>query len=177
MPLLRHFDHLNTARFVTFSCFHRYRLLTATPVLNVFIHELNGLRARHNLKLYGYVVMPEHVHLVMWLPDTLRLGAVIGELKSYSAKRVLPLLKFQQARSLDRLTVVRRGIQQTVFWQSRCYDHNCRTCEAVSEKIEYCHNNPVKRGLAAEPGDWLWSSYNWYVGRTDVPIQMDEPDF
>ncbi|MGH8014614.1 MAG: hypothetical protein ACREBV_00290 [Candidatus Zixiibacteriota bacterium] len=42
------------------------------------------------------------------------------------------------------------------------------------EKINYCHNNPVRRGLAFEPSDWRWSSYNWYIGERDVPIEIDE---
>ena len=46
--------------------------------------------------------------------------------------------------------------------------------EIVLEKINYCHNNPVKRGLAREPGDWRWSSYHWYIGKRDVPIEIDE---
>jgi putative transposase len=44
----------------------------------------------------------------------------------------------------------------------------------VKEKIEYCHKNPVTRGLVLTPGDWKWSSYNWYEGQSDVPIRMDD---
>ena len=55
-----------------------------------------------------------------------------------------------------------------------CYDHNCRTLETVLEKINYCHNNPVRAGLVGDPGDWKWSSYGWYQGDIDVPIIMDK---
>ena len=41
------------------------------------------------------------------------------------------------------------------------------------EKIRYCHYNPVKRGLVTDPAEWEWSSYNWYLGETDVPLKMD----
>jgi putative transposase len=176
MTQLRHFDHLNTARFVTFSCFHRFRLLTSPAVIEVFLEELDGVRNRHGLKLYGYVVMPEHVHLVLWPPDTVKLGVVIGQLKSLSARRMLPLLRVQRGTALDRLEVRRSGEGRLVFWQIRCYDHNCRTPEIVREKIEYCHKNPVVRGLVSDPAEWRWSSYNWYLGCTDVPISMDEAD-
>gem|GEM_PF-6924353 len=57
---------------------------------------------------------------------------------------------------------------------TRCYDHNCRSSDKVTEKINYCHNNPVTRGLGSEPGQWRWSSYNWYMGQSDVPLEMDE---
>ncbi len=121
--------------------------------------------------------MPEHVHLVLWLPDKIKLGSVVGELKSKSARRMLPLLIDTRGRPADRLTAHRAGESRLVFWQIRCYDHNCRGPQTVKEKIEYCHKNPVSRGLAKGPEGWRWSSYNWYAGETDVPIAMDEPNF
>lgn len=177
MTDLQHFDHLNTARFVTFSCYHRFRLLTSTNIIQVFVDELTAVRERCGFKLYGYVVMPEHVHLVLWLPDTMKLGSVIGEVKSLSARRMLPLLRSAPGIRTDRLIATRAGESRLVFWQIRCYDHNCRTPDTVREKIEYGHKNPVTRGLVKEPGEWRWSSYNWYAGRSDGPIAMDEPDF
>ena len=174
MPQLRHFDRLNTARFVTFSCYHRHRLLTSVPVINVFLEELDDVRKHHGLKLFGYVVMPEHVHLVLWLPDDLELGKVVGQLKSLSARRMLPILQAERQSSLDRLKTERGNQGRHAFWQIRCYDHNCRSPETVKVKIEYRHKNPVTRGLVQYPGDWRWSSFNWYEGCEDVPLAMDE---
>jgi hypothetical protein len=91
----------------------------------------------------------------------MRLGLVIGEIKSRTAREFFAQSKIGQFGTTR------------VFWEPRCYDHNCRSSESVNEKIEYCHHNPVKRGLVADPGAWKWSSYNWYQGITDVPIQMD----
>jgi putative transposase len=171
MPRLRHWDHLNTARFVTFSCYRRRQLLTAPTVIGVFLETLQLIRTRYAIRLLGYVIMPEHVHLVLHPPDSLKLGPAIGELKSLSASRVIS----------DRLIVLppdsnvhKDGRGRRAFWQPRCYDHNCRTRDTVIEKISYCHKNPVARGLVAEPGQWRWLSYNWYAGVTDVPLLMDE---
>lgn len=172
MPKLRHYDHLDTARFVTFSCFRRHQLLTTPAIVTAFLRSLQSVRERYAIRIFGYVVMPEHVHLVLHPPDGLRLGPVIGEVKSQSAGRII-------AEGLVRLprdcTVVKDGRRRQAFWQPRCYDHNCRTPEAVREKINYCHTNPVVRGLVAESGQWAWSSYNWYAGEEDVPLAMDEP--
>jgi REP element-mobilizing transposase RayT len=73
----------------------------------------------------------------------------------------------------DRLTVKRNSVERRVLWQRRCYDHNCRSETSVWETVEYCHQNPVKRGLAHAAGDWEWSSYRWYKGDRDVPMRMD----
>ena len=77
MPRLRHFDNLNTARFITFSCYHRYRLLTDSSLIGTFVNELDRIRTRWCLKLFGYVIMPEHVHLVLLPPDGVAMGRVM----------------------------------------------------------------------------------------------------
>ena len=59
-----------------------------------------------------------------------------------------------------------------MFWDKRCYDHNCRSPQTVVEKIRYCHNNPVTRGLVSDPAEWKWSSYNAQLGRPDVPLTV-----
>ena len=118
--------------------------------------------------------MPEHIHLVLHPPDGLALGMVIGQLKSLTARKVFGDGLLDPALTRTRLSKVVDGAARSVLWQRRCYDHNCRTPEKVTEKINYCHNNPVKRGLVGSPGDWIFSSYRWYSGASDVPLEMDE---
>jgi putative transposase len=162
MVKLRHYDNLGTARFVTFSCYRRLPALNDCLAKKKLIECIDEVRQRHSFRLLGYVVMPEHVHLVLHPSDGMRLGLVVREIKSLSARR------YFAKRSAGPPTGKR------VFWQLRCYDHNCRTQESTLEKINYCHNNPVKRGLVGSPGEWYWSSYNWYKGMPDVPLKMDE---
>ena len=170
MPRLRHYDHLNMARFVTFSCYRRHKLLVAPAVIRVFLETLQLTRLQHGLKILGYVVMPEHVHLVVYPPESLKLGPVIRALKSKSASTII-------SDELQKLPgdcrISKDGRERWAFWQPRCYDHNCRTPDTIVEKINYCHNNPVKRGLVTSPGDWRWSSYNWYDGKLDAPVEID----
>ena len=174
MTKLRHYDNLGTARFITFCCYHRYQLLNETLAKKSFIRNLIKIREKYNIKLYGYALMPEHVHLVLYPPDDLRLGKVIGQLKALTSREMLAYMRNRQSGLLEKLRVVRGGREICTFWQRRCYDHNCRTSEIVNEKIEYCHKNPVVRGLVKSPEDWIWSSYNYYLGNDDVPIRMDD---
>ncbi len=188
MPKLRHYDHLNTARFVTFSCYRRLPLLTSDAVIQTVVDELAAVRTRHQFRLLGYVIMPEHVHLVIHPRPDSKLGLVIAEFKSRSAARIIGAAKTHLKGGApgnlkggapglvlsEECRIVRAGKSRYAFWKARCYDHNCRTPATVVEKINYCHNNPVKRGLVAQPGDWWWSSYGWYYGRADVPITIDE---
>ena len=170
MPKLRHYDHLNTARFITFCCYRRHQFLVQPSVCHVLIEWLEQIRRQHEIKILGYVLMPEHVHFVLHPPDTVKLGPVIGQFKSKTASAIIS----RQLLNLPPDSIIRKeGRERHAFWQPRCYDHNCRSPETVLEKISYCHMNPVKRGLVKEPGEWRWSSYNWYEGRQNVSITMD----
>jgi hypothetical protein len=47
-------------------------------------------------------------------------------------------------------------------WQRKGYDMNIWTLKKRDEKLNYMHDNPVKRGLVKQPGDWPWSSWRFY---------------
>jgi len=67
-----------------------------------------------------------------------------------------------------------RGVRGAV-WQGRYFDYIPRQVRDFWEKLEYIHRNPLEAGLAAEPGQWKWSSENFYRRRGSVPIPVDEP--
>lgn len=123
--------------------------------------EIDRARTILGFRVLAFVFMPEHVHLVVWPPEGMKLGLVIGGIKARSARR------FFAGTGIGP----RGGVR--VFWQRRCYDHNCRTPETTREKINYCHTNPVRRELVDDPGKWRWSSYNAYRGEKDVPLTVD----
>jgi len=87
MTKLKHYDDLGTARFVTFSCYHRLPSLNHPKAKEIVIEELNLARDKHGFRLLGYVLMPDHVHLVLFPPDGMKLGLVIREIKSRSGRR------------------------------------------------------------------------------------------
>jgi putative transposase len=161
MTKLRHFDNEGTARFVTFCCYRNLPFLQDDRAKRILIEEIEQARVKHGFRLFAYVIMPEHVHMVIHPPEGMRLGLVIGEIKSRSARRLL---------AQDRLLASEKT---RVFWMRRCYDHNCRTLETTLEKIRYCHNNPVNRGLVTDPAVWIWSSFGCYHGATDVLLAVD----
>ena len=173
MNQLKRFNDLNTARFITFSCHHNYNLFKTSQTKNIFVINLNQLKNKHRCKLYGYVVMPNHVHLVLHPPAKDRLSIFIGVLKSMTAREIISLWRSKNLDIFTKLQVNKDGKSRFAFWQRRYYDHNCRTNEAVIEKINYCHNNPVRKGLVEEPSQWPWSSYRWYKGMNKVAIEMD----
>jgi len=174
MDRLKHYDKLGTARFLTFSCHRRMNLFLDPEAINLFIKSLDWIRKKYRLQLLGYVVMPNHVHLVIYPQEEVPLGRVIGDLKAHSAYHIINQWKSNHHQILRKMEVTRNNKSVYAFWQRRCYDHNCREIKIVREKIVYCHNNPVRAGLVSAPDEWLWSSYRWYQGDRNGPISIDD---
>lgn len=174
MARFHHYDNLNTARFVTVSCYRRQQLLTDITRITILLEEIDHARTKHAFRLFGYVIMPEHIHLVLHPQEGAKLGSIIGEIKSKSARRVFDCMRDSGIPIPKSLMVSRDGVTRPAFWQRRCYDHNCRTRETTIEKIAYCHNNPVKRNLVKAPEEWRWSSAGWYAGVREAPLRIDE---
>ena len=168
MTRLTHYDDFNTARFITFSCYQRFRYLKSAAARNIVVEELTHLRVEREIRLLGWVIMPDHMHLVLWPPRGVRLGTVLGQMKARMALKILR----QLPEDLHR----QRANGRTAVWQRRCYDHNCRSREIVRVKINYCHMNPVRAGLVSRPDEWPWSSYRWYAGFPDPLIEIDMVD-
>jgi putative transposase len=106
--------------------------------------ELESVRQDHGFVVAGYVVMPEHAHLLVSEPRTGQLSAV------------LQVFKQQVSRKLKRPEDIR-------FWQRRYYEFNVWNQDKTIEKLKYMHRNPVRRGLVANPQDWPWSSFRHYL--------------
>ncbi|MCH9032024.1 MAG: transposase [candidate division Zixibacteria bacterium] len=173
MPKLRHFDNLGTARFITFSCHNQLPLLEPDSAKETFLRELDSSRTKHEFKILAYVIMPQHVHLLIDPVNEMELGRVIGEIKSRSAREIVAKLRRNDVTVLENLRTQKGGEERISFWKPRCYDHNCRSNDTIIEKTTYCHNNPVKRGLVSSPDEWRWSSYGAYIGESDFAVQID----
>ena len=133
MTRLKHYDNLGTIRFITFSCHRRLQLLMDDYIRMIIIENLKQIREKYRIKLYGYVIMPEHIHLVIYPPGKEKVGLIIGELKSNSAYYALGYMKKYGDTLLNKLTAVKDGKPKLSFWQKRCYDHNCRSIDTVKD--------------------------------------------
>lgn len=143
------FEEKGLPRFITFSCDGRRNLFTDPDLMDIFVDQLSVTKDRFSLNIYAWVLMPNHVHLVL-LCDTeiATVTSVLTALKTRTAERVLPLLRQRFPQSmLPRLWLRGSG-----------YDRVIRNAEDLAEKAAYIEMNPVRKGLAAEPGAYRWSS-------------------
>ena len=140
---LRRYQHTHDLHFITFSCYRRQTLLDSVPARNLFETALERTRLGYQFFVTGYVIMPEHVHLLLSEPRRSTLEADIQALKQSVARRLV-------------------GPGEH-FWQRRYYDFNVWTEKKCVEKLRYIHRNPVTRGLVEHPEDWAWSSFRHYL--------------
>jgi putative transposase len=159
---LKRFYGQRHLHFITFSCYRRLPILGTGRRRTAFLKTLEEVRIRYGFKVVGYVVMPEHVHLLMSEPDRADPSVVMQVLKQRFARRIRPRKKQDIAVGQGELWPLTQPIDKAV-WQRRFYDFNVWSPAKRTEKLRYMHNNTVKRGLASAPGEWIWSSYRYYA--------------
>jgi putative transposase len=158
------FGHLH---FITFSCYQRFPLLGSHRRRDLFLRALEATRLKYGMLVMGYVVMPEHVHLLVSEPGRRDLSVAIKALKQGVARRVLRRLRGAGCQR----PLFADGAPER-FWQARFYDFNVWSAKKRTEKLRYIHRNPVKRGLVAGPELWRWSSFRHYAYGEAGPVAI-----
>jgi putative transposase len=151
--------------FITFSCYRRIKLLAAPEARDSFEHELERVRRWYGCFITGYVVMPEHVHLLISEPERGKLSLVIQMLKQITSRK--SRTAHPPAKCAGRVG------QPAQFWQVRYYDFPVWTEKKRIEKLRYIHRNPVTRGLVARPEDWKWSSFVHYLTGVEGTVEIE----
>ena len=151
---LHRYQQTGDLHFVTFSC-HRRRPLLKTPQSRQVVEAtLERVRAWYGARIIGYVIMPEHVHLLVSEPERATLSVAIQMLKQIVGRKLSPSDK-------------------TSFWQRRYYDRNIHSTKERVNALRYIHRNPVKRGLVELPEEWPWSSFLHHATGVKGPVEIE----
>lgn len=151
---LQRIQQAKCLHFLTFSCHHRDPLLSDPRSRDLFEHTLERVRQWYGFFICGYVIMPEHVHLLISEPERRTLAQVLQMLKQNTAHQL-------------------HTPEGSPFWLPRYYDFNVWSEDKKVEKLRYMHRNPVKRGLVERPEDWLWSSFRHYATGIGGPVEIE----
>ena len=152
---LQRFPQAHCLHFITCSCYHRAPLLATHRARRTFEETLEKVRQWYGFYITGYVVMPEHFHLLLSEPERGNLAVA------------LQMLKQNTSRQLRKYSI------EGHFWQERYYDFNVWSEAKRVEKLRYLHRNPVKRGLVERPEDWAWSSFQHYISGIDGLVEIE----
>ena len=173
-PLKRYYGQ-GDLHFVTFSCYRRRPLLGTVRSRVCFLKILDQVRSKRSFLLLGFVVMPEHVHLLVSEPPGSNPSIALQVVKQEVSRRLRKEYRLPSESQVGRKFAEARTAEEH-FWQRRFYDFNVWSEKKFREKLEYMHANPVKRGLVEHPKDWPWSSWGHYaLGETGL-IRVDSLD-
>jgi putative transposase len=155
--------------FLTWSCYRRRARLGSGRARNLFVKILDEVRQRYRFRLVGFVVMPDHVHLLISEPERGTPSTVVQVLKQRFSRL---MRRRKRARSNLQLPLWKEE-EAPRFWQRRFYDFDVWSEKKKGEKLHYMHNNAVKRGLVTHPKQWPRSSFTFYFGKGDCLLKID----
>ncbi len=165
--LKRYYGH-DYLHFLTCSCYHRQPWLASPRRRDLFLQILEQVRQRYAFVVIGYVVMPDHIHLLISEPERGTYSTVMQVLKQRYARRVLGSKK----RNPEQGELWAEQPQHV--WQRRFYDFHVWSERKWVEKLRYMHRNPVKEGLVEEPEQWEWSSYRSYASGEEGRVKINQ---
>jgi putative transposase len=152
----RVYDEEGHGHFLTFSCYKRRRLLNLDRPKEIVVEILASELYKRDGKCYGFVIMPDHVHALVWFSQTGELTVFVKQWKqrtSFAVKRFLRTAAVEYVGKLDLLDPV---------WQRGFYDFNVYSPRVALAKLSYMHWNPVRAGLVESPADWMFGSARFY---------------
>lgn len=161
------YDSERHAQFVTFSCFRRRRMLDREPLRDALLDILAKKLADHSGTCCGYVVMPDHVHAILWFAQEGALGRFMKSWKQTSSIKLKGMLRGVAPEYAKQIP------QQSPFWQARYYPVNLYSSMKAQATLDYIHENPVRADLVQHGTDWKWSSARyWLLGEpSTVPLK------
>lgn len=169
------YDTPGDSHYLTFSTFKRIPLLTRVRSCDWIVDAIRQSKDRNPFKLWAWVVMPEHVHLLIHPHPKVKISSILKSLKQSVSNKAILWLKKNSPEFLPTIEDIQpNGKRSYRFWQrGGGYDRNLRSVRDIHEKILYIHRNPVARKLVVNPTDYAWSSaIAWKTGQ-DHPLVIN----
>ncbi len=151
--------------FITCTILHWIPIFTRTQTTDIIFSSLKYLQENDNLKIHAYVILENHLHLVVQSDD---IAKSIAKFKSFTARAIINYLKQENAKTiLDKLTFYKKAHKvssEFQLWQEGSQPKQILSEAMMLEKINYIHHNPIKRGYVDEAVHWRYSSARDYEG-------------
>jgi REP element-mobilizing transposase RayT len=167
----------NLIHYVTAVTYNRVPIFRSEQACEILMSTLETTRAKEPFKLIGYVIMPDHFHMLA-NPRDLDISMVVGRFKGRAASTILDWLRSEShVSSLRKLALARplQSGQTHAVWMKEFSAVDLWSRKFIRQKLNYIHLNPVRAGLCDHPAKWRWSSYQAYLPHepASVPIEID----
>ena len=160
----------------------KYKDTALIAIKTILFYEKRG-----DFNLEGYIIMPDHIHMICDLPDNEKpsetklplgsnrspdLSGIIRDIKKYIAKETIRALVTLDKEMLltIRLPKPKKRKHTYQLWEPDYYDFNILTDSKLNEKLKYMYENPLRKGLCDNPFDYEFSDVKRYFGSGDPKL-------
>jgi len=154
--------------FVTLTVLHWIPVFTRPQTVDIILDSLRFLM-KDGLKVHAYVILENHLHLIV---QSTQLDKEIARFKSFTARQLLVYLEQHHVTTiLEQLAFYKKAHKtdrQYQFWQEGVHPELIQNEAMMLQKIDYIHNNPVKRGYVDQAQHWRYSSARNYEGEVGL---------
>jgi REP element-mobilizing transposase RayT len=159
----------NYPYFITCTVVQWVDVFTRSIYADVLIDSLKYCQQHKELEIYGYVIMPSHIHMIV-RHEGAQLDKIIGHFKSFTAKEILKLIESAQEESREKWLLhmfayaarFHQQHAQYMFWQYTKHPVELSNHKIFQQKLDYIHHNPLEAGYVTEAEKWYYSSANLF---------------
>ena len=173
MPRYRQTGHIY---YITTNVYNFHPIFTCASFVIPLLDSLNYYRFQYDVALIGYVIMRDHLHLLLFPENVDVLSAMIRDFKEFTAKRLIRQATVEKRQEwLDAFAHAGAvtGRSQNKVWQDSFWEMNLFSDRFIRQKLNYIHRNPVRAKLVDEPGTYPYSSYRNYAFDDESLIEID----
>jgi putative transposase len=155
-------------------------VFTREDYFSCIIESLGYCRQNKSMEIYGYCIMPSHVHLIFRsaIGDP---SGLIRDFKGFTARKMLKLIEEnpQESRKEWMLWMFERAgnknsnVKQKQFWQQNNKPIEIWSLKVFEQKLNYIHNNPIETGFVTDVVDWKYSSARNYSDNDHTILEID----
>jgi REP element-mobilizing transposase RayT len=161
--------------FCTITVLDWLPILVEARYIDPIIDSLKFSREHKGLRVFAYVVMPNHTHLVAASQD---LHVIMRDFKRFTSRTIHDRLKEDgRTTMLEWLQAAtqraRRERDELGLWQDGFHPQEIPSYEVFQQMLNYLHANPVRKGLVRCPEDWWYSSAGFYAGQKELALEVD----
>jgi Transposase and inactivated derivatives len=167
------FENIEGLYFVTLTVRHWIDVFTRNEYKDIIIESLDYCRKNKGLEIYAWVIMTNHVHLIIRAKEGYILQDILRDFKKNTSKAVIKTIN--ESLNESRKEWLLRGFHTNDgnrFWQEGNHPIELWTNDVIDEKLNYIHNNPVKAGFVFREQDFLYSSAADYTGEGRI-LEID----
>jgi putative transposase len=151
-------------------------LLRSRTVRSIVCSEISGALTECEGYLSAFVLIPDHVHLLVYLPHDGQLHVFNRLWRGRAARRIVRYAQERNATNVLRVMAHHaHGRSQYAVWKEQARALHVHTADKLQAMVNYIHANPVRRGLAPNPGDWQYSSWAFYNCGAAVELEVTPP--